>query len=85
MLCNATLRRSTPNRDCLAGLQYDWRFRLVGEKLVNGLAGARTGRKAIVIEDHHTTGLETRIDEFAAIPYGSIDVHVHVGQGDLRV
>ena len=54
------LARSAPNRDCLARLQSDRGFRLVGKELVNSFACAGTGREAVVIEDHHTTSIETR-------------------------
>src|SRR6059036_2790905 len=84
--CESRCRRSSgfrcaiPNHHALTGSEVDRRLRFPSEELIDGLSGAGAGDETVVIEEHDSSVSEPRVEEFAALPDGVVQVGVDVNQ-----
>jgi len=53
--------------------------------LIDGLSRAWAGDEAVVIEEHDSVVSEPRIEEFAALPDGVVQVGVDVHEGKAAI
>ena len=69
----------------MPGLQDKRFFGLVGEKGIHGLTGPGTTRKAVIVEYNAPTDSHARINEFAAVDDGTVDIYIHMRECDRRI